>query len=103
MREKTLATCFPETRFKYKEKHKRSPETRGLCGIKLNVWKDEIPELNKNNVDSLYAGSLVLDYLIEKNDGSFHEALVEYKGAEKNMKTVEKVYDTLRVLKRNKN
>lgn len=102
MREKTLATCFPETYFDYKAIHKRSPSTLGICAIKLKVWQEEIPELNKHNVNSLYAGSLVLEYLIEKNDGSFHKALLEYKGAEKNMETVKKVYETLRVMKKNK-
>ena len=102
MREKTLATCFPETYFDYKAIHKRSPSSFGICGVKLKVWQEEIPELNRKNVNSLYAGSLVLGYLIEKNDGSFHQALLEYKGAEKNMETVKKVYEALRVMRRNK-
>ena len=101
MREKTLATCFPETYFDYKAIHKRSPSSFGICGIK-EIWGNIIPEINKNNINSLYAGSLVLGYLIEKNDGSFHKALLEYKGAEKNMKTVKKVYEALRVMRRNK-
>ena len=97
-----MATCFPETYFDYKAIHKRSPSSFGICGIKLEVWQEEIPELNRKNVNSLYAGSLVLGYLIEKNDGSFHQALLEYKGAEKNMETVKKVYEALRVMRRNK-
>ena len=64
--------------------------TTGACGIKTH-WIDIIEEINEDNINSLYAGYLVLDYLIEKNDGDLVEAPKDYKGAKKNMKPVYKV------------
>lgn len=64
--------------------------TIGKCGIK-DYWIDIIDEITEDNINSLYAGYMVLNYLIKKNDGDLVEALKDYKGANKNMKPVNKV------------
>lgn len=77
-----------------------SKDTIGICGIKLNIWSIEIPEINKENVNSLYAGSLVLDFLIKKNNGSLFKAIKEFKGTERNYKPVNKVINIYKEIKR---
>ena len=77
-----------------------SKDTIGICGIKLNIWSIEIPEINKENVNSLYAGSLVLDFLIKKNNGSLLKAIKEFKGTERNYKPVNKVINLYKEIKR---
>lgn len=91
-----LANCFDESRLKYDVIHKGSYDktTIGICGIKT-VWIDIIPELNQDNINSLYGGYLVLDYLMV-NQNEF-EALKDYKGAKANLKPV---YRTLEIKKR---
>ena len=77
-----------------------SKDTIGICGIKLNIWSIEIPEINKENVNSLYAGSLLLDFLIKKNNGSLFKAIKEFKGTERNYKPVNKVINIYKEIKR---
>lgn len=77
-----------------------SKDTIGICGIKLYIWSEEIHEITKQNVNSLYAGSLVLDYLIKKNNGSMYKAVKEFKGTECNYKPVNKVITIYKEIKR---
>lgn len=42
----------------------------------------------------------MLEYLLEKNDGNFNKALIEYKGAKHNMKTVKKSYEAIEQIMR---
>ena len=93
-----MATCFPEAYFDYKVIHKRSPSSFGICGIK-EIWGNIIPEINKNNINSLYAGSLVLEYLLNKYDNNLFLALKHYKGADKNLKSVERVINIYKEIK----
>lgn len=92
-----IALCFPESGLKKDVVHKGKfdKKTIGVCGVK-SYWIDIIPDLTKNNINSLKAGELVLDYLIDKNNGNLFEALKDYKGANKNL---EPVYKTLEIYK----
>ena len=91
-RELVLALCFTESSLNYSVKHygKYDKTTTGICGIKT-LWIDIIPELNQENINSLYAGSLVLEYLINKNNGDIFNAIKEYKGAIRNLSTTDRV------------
>lgn len=55
-------------------------------------WISMIEELNEDNINSLYAGYLVLNYLKVK-EGSFEKALIKYKGSIKNMKPVKRTLE----------
>ncbi len=90
-----IALCFPENRFSKKRLHKDKSIIGKQCGIKA-YWIDIIPELNYDNINSLKGGELVLDYLLDKNNGDLFEALKDYKGSNKNL---EPVYKTLKLYK----
>jgi len=77
-----------------------SKDTIGICGIKVDIWSEEIPEITKQNVNTLYAGSLVLEFLIKKNNGSIFKAVKEFKGTNKNYKPVNKVISIYKEIKR---
>ncbi len=83
-----IANCYDETNLNYNAVHKSKfdKSTRGICGIKTE-WIDVIPELNKDNINSLYAGYLVLDYLIAQ-EGDVTKALKKYKGSIINNKPI---------------
>ena len=69
-----------------------------VCGVK-DYWIDIIPELNQDNINTLYGGELVLNYLLKKNDGNLYEALKDFKGSETNLYPVKesiKIYKELR-------
>lgn len=96
-----LALCHTESNLNYDVKHKGKfdKSTKGICGIKSVYWIDEIKELNKHNINSLYAGSLVLEHLLNKYNGDLEKALIHFKGAKKNLTGVYKVinlYEELR-------
>jgi len=61
-----------------------------LCGIK-SYWQDIIPELTKDNINSLIGGDLVLNHLLNRFDGDIFKALAYYKGSKKNFEPVKKV------------
>ena len=88
-----MALCFTESNLKYEVKHKGKFDnsTTGICAIKSNYWIDEIEEINQHNINSLYAGSKVLEYLLNKYDNNLFLALKHYKGADKNLEPVKKV------------
>ena len=85
----------------YDVKHygKFDKSTTGICGLKTKYWIDEIEEINHQNINSLYAGSLVLDYLMIKYDGDLFRALKHFKGADKNLESVEKVINLYKEIK----
>jgi len=89
----TLALCFTESSLNYEVKHKGKfdKSTTGICGLKTKYWVDEIDEINHQNINSLYAGSLVLEYLLNKYNGDLEKALKHYKGANKNLEPVKRV------------
>ena len=89
----TLALCFTESNLNYEVKHKGKfdKSTVGICGLKTKYWIDEIEEINHQNINSLYAGSLVLEYLLNKYNGDLEKALKHYKGANKNLEPVKRV------------
>lgn len=88
-----LVLCFTESSLNYEVKHKGAfdKSTVGICGLKTKYWIDEIEEINHQNINSLYAGSLVLEYLLNKYNGNLFLAIKHYKGANKNLGPVKKV------------
>ena len=88
MQNLTLGSCYDETNLTNNVKHpgKYDKTTVGICGVKKE-WIAVIPELTEENIDSLYAGYLVLDHLI-KEKGSKVKGLAAYKGSIKNYKPV---------------
>lgn len=97
----TLALCFTESNLNYEVKHKGKFDktTTGICGLKTKYWIDEIEEINHQNINSLYAGSLVLEYLLNKYNGDLFLALKHYKGASKNLEPVKKVIEIYEEIK----
>ena len=96
----TLANCFKESSLKYDAVHKGKLDfsTTGICGIKL-FWIDIIPELNEDNINTLQAGEMVMNYLLIKHKGNKYNALKEYKGSIKNLKPVHSVLELEKKLK----
>ena len=99
MQSLVLANAFNESSLNYEVKHKGKFDktTVGISGIKSNFWIKAIPELNEDNINSLYGGYLVLNHLLDKHNGNEFKALAEYKGAKANFKPV---YKTLEIKKR---
>ena len=78
-----LSVCYNESNLVYdlgEHKGKTNKNVFGICGVNLKIWSEIIPEINKDNVDSLYSGHLVLSYLIDKEKGNILNALKSYKG-----------------------
>ena len=71
-----------------------------MCGLK-NHWIDIIPELNESNINTLYAGSLVITYLLNKHNNDLFKAIKEFKGADKNLKTTYKTIKLYNKIKQN--
>lgn len=90
-----LALCFTESNLNYEVKHKGTFDktTTGICGLKTKYWIDEIEEINHQNINSLYAGSLVLEYLLNEYDNNLFLAIKHYKGADRNLKSVNRVIE----------
>ena len=90
-----LANAFNESSLNYEVIHKGKFDktTTGISGIKSNFWIKAIPELNEDNINSLYGGYLVLNHLLVKHNGNEFKALAEYKGAKYNLKAVYKVLE----------
>lgn len=101
MRFKTLMTCKTESDFNYNVIHRGiyDATTTGVCGIKTH-WINIIPEITKDNINSLYAGSLVIEYLLNKNNGNLYAAMKEFKGSIRNTAPVDKV---MALISRHKN
>ena len=59
--------------------------TKGICGIKPELWKDIITDSYPN---SLQAGAKIIKHLLERYDGDFTKTLKHYKGAKRNFKSV---------------
>ena len=72
-------------------------QQRGYVGVK-SEWIDIIPELNEDNINSLYGGYLVLSYLVNET-GSLESALRRYKGSIKNYKPVQHTLELKRLIK----
>lgn len=95
----TIALCYPENNFSYTIPHlgKYDKNTIGkVCGVK-EYWIDIVDEITYDNINSLQAGEMVLNYLIDKNNGNLFEALKDFKGAKTNLTSV---YKTLEIYKR---
>ena len=72
-------------------------QQRGYVGVK-SEWIDIIPELNEDNINSLYGGYLVLSYLINET-GSLESALRAYKGVKTNYKPVKHTLELKKLIK----
>lgn len=68
-----------------------------LCGIKEH-WISIIPELNYDNINTLYGGSLVINYLLDKHNQNLFRAIKEFKGAELNLTTTYKTIKLYRYI-----
>ncbi len=99
----TVVVCFTESSFRYNAKHTgwyNKGITGHMCGLK-NHWVDIIPELNESNLNTLYAGSLVITYLLNKHNNDLFKAIKEFKGADKNLKTTYKTIKLYNKIKQN--
>ncbi len=99
----TLVVCFTESSFRYNAKHTgwyNAGITGHICGLK-NHWISLIPELNESNINTLYAGSLVITYLLNKHNNDLFKAIKEFKGADKNLKTTYKTIKLYNKIKQN--
>ena len=99
MQSLVLANAFNESSLNYEGKHKGKFDktTVGISGIKSNFWIKTIPELNEDNINSLYGGYLVLNHLLAKHNGNEFKALADFKGSVTNFIPV---YKTLEIKKR---
>lgn len=88
LRTLTLAVCYDESNLNYNVIHKGKTDrtTIGICGVK-SEWIDMIPQLTKENINTLYGGSLVLSYLLDNSSDKF-EAIKKYKGSILNVEPV---------------
>ena len=100
MQKSVIANCYSESNLNYDVIHKGKFDTTtvGICGIKKDIWIAQIPELNEDNINSLYGGYLVLSYLINET-GSLESALRVYKGSIKNYKPVQHTLELKRLIK----
>jgi hypothetical protein len=76
--------------------------TVGVCGLKTEYWIDIIPEINNDNINSLYAGELVINHLLAKYDNDLFLALKHFKGAKKNLSSVYRtleLYEKIKIKK----
>lgn len=98
MQKSVIANCYNESNLNYEAVHKGKFDktTKGLCGIKAE-WISVIPELNEDNINSLYGGYLVLSYLIDE-EGSFEKALRRYKGVIINDKPVKHTLELKKII-----
>lgn len=87
----TVAVCKTESDLNKKAKHKRKSIIGKICGVD-KLWLEEIPELNKGNINTLYGGSLVIKHLMTKYK-SKREVIKRYKGIESksNMYLIDRV------------
>ena len=88
-RDKVLALCWTESHLKYDVSHPWNDTTTGICGIKSRFWKDFVTKSGAE-VNSLYAGYIILKHLEDKANGDFFQAVKKYKGAVKNLYPVHK-------------
>ena len=98
-REKVLALCWTESHLKYNVSHPWNDTTTGICGIKSRFWTDFVTKSGAE-VNSLYAGYIVLKYLEDKANGDFFKAVKKYKGAVKNLYPVHKTVNLYQKLAR---
>lgn len=100
MQKSVIANCYSESNLNYDVIHKGKLDrtTVGICGIKKDIWIAQIPELNEDNINSLYGGYLVLSYLINET-GSLESALKRYKGSIENMQPVYHTLELKRLIK----
>ena len=99
MQKSVIANCYNESNLNYNVIHKGKFDrtTTPICGVKKE-WISVIPELNEDNINSLYGGYLVLSYLINET-GSLESALAKYKGSIKNYKPVQHTLELKRLIK----
>ena len=99
MQKSVIANCYNESNLNYDAVHKGKFDrtTTPICGVKKE-WISIIPELNEDNINSLYGGYLVLSYLINET-GSLESALAKYKGSIKNYKPVQHTLELKRLIK----
>lgn len=90
-----MAIAITESNCRYDVKHPDSL-TCGIGGIKPIFWADV---LGDTKVNSLKAIELVIRHLVEKNGGNIYEAIKEYKGGSKNLKSTNKCFAVYKEMK----
>ena len=98
-RDKVLALCWTESHLKYDVSHPWNDTTTGICGIKSRFWTDFVTKSGAE-VNSLYAGYIILKHLEDKANGDFFQAVKKYKGAVKNLYPVHKTVNLYEKLAR---
>ena len=98
-RDKVLALCWTESHLKYNISHPWGDTTTGICGIKSRFWTDFVTKSGAE-VNSLYAGYIILKHLEDKANGDFFQAVKKYKGAVKNLYPVHKTVNLYEKLAR---
>ena len=98
-RDKILALCWTESHLKYNISHPWGDTTTGICGIKSRFWTDFVTKSGAE-VNSLYAGYIILKHLEDKANGDFFQAVKKYKGAVKNLYPVHKAVNLYQKLAR---
>ena len=98
-RDKILALCWTESHLKYNISHPWNDTTTGICGIKSRFWKDFVTKSGAE-VNSLFAGYIILKHLEDKSNGDFFQAVKKYKGAVKNLYPVHKAVNLYEKLAR---
>ena len=99
-KELILSLCFTESSLRYKVTHSIKTVV-GICGIDKRYWSDLLKK-NDVNINSLKAGEVIYDYLLDKNKGNKYRTLLEYKGVITQTHLVDRVLKLEKKLKENK-
>lgn len=95
-KELILALAFTESSLNYDVKHK-GDKAKGICGVIPIYWNDLLKE-HKVKVNSLKSCEIILNHLLDKNNGDLVNALVDYKGI-KSKDNIELAYRVLEIYK----
>ena len=95
-----MALCFTESSLRKDVKHFYS-YVIGYCGIDKRYWSKDLKE-NNIPINSLKAGEVIYDYLLDKNKGNKYRTLLEYKGIVTQTHLVDRVLELEKKLKENK-
>ena len=91
-----LAIALTESNVNYNAKH-QDGFTIGIGGIKSIFWADLLSNVNPNSLEAI---DIIISHLIDKNDGNIYQAIKDYKGADKNMKTTDKCWNLYKQLEK---
>lgn len=98
-KELIIALAFTESSLNYNVKHKGN-KAKGICGVVPLYWIDLLKE-HKVKVNSLKSCEIILNYLLDKNNGNLFNAIIEYKGikSKENIELAHKVINIYKEIK----